>query len=469
MSELPRGWVEVKLSDFAEINPGRLGNVAPDILISFVPMPAVSDTEGEIVNPTVRPYSEVSKGYTQFREGDVIFAKITPCMENGKIAVARSLENGMACGSTEFHVVRPLDGILPDFIWRYLRQESFRRDAEASMTGAVGQRRVPASFLKERCLYLPPLPEQRRIVAKIDSLTAKSKRARDRLAHIPRLVEKYKQAVLTAAFRGDLTKDISGDRPPLYDTDDIDSRAGELEPLPSGWCWTSIISIGQVTGGLTKNAARKSIPLQVSYLRVANVYANELRLSDISEIGCTEAEYRRTALQAGDLLVVEGNGSLDQIGRVALWNNEVPGCSHQNHIIRISLNEDVIPKFALFWLLSPGGRAAIEAVASSSSGLHTLSISKVCGLPIPVCSVLQQTEIVHRIESTFPWIDRIAADAAGAAKLIDHLNQAMLAKAFYGKLVPQDPMDEPASVLLKCIRAGRVIVPKSKRDCRKVV
>ncbi len=162
MSHLPQGWAETTLDNLAEINPGRLGDVAADTHISFVPMPAVSDTEGEIVSPSVRPFAEVSKGYTQFRDGDVIFAKITPCMENGKIAVARGLENGMACGSTEFHVVRPSAGISPDFIWRYLRQKSFRNDAEASMTGAVGQRRVPASFLKEQTFALPPLPEQRR-------------------------------------------------------------------------------------------------------------------------------------------------------------------------------------------------------------------------------------------------------------------------------------------------------------------
>ncbi|EBW2381260.1 restriction endonuclease subunit S, partial [Salmonella enterica subsp. enterica serovar Enteritidis] len=93
-------------------------------------------------------------------------------------------------------------------------------------------------------------------------------------------------------------------------------------------------AVVQITGGLTKNSARNALPLRVPYLRVANVYANELRLDEITEIGCTEAEYRRTLLQPGDLLIVEGNGSLDQIGRVAMWDGEHPGCAHQNHLIR---------------------------------------------------------------------------------------------------------------------------------------
>jgi type I restriction enzyme, S subunit len=159
MSELPKGWADTTLGDCAVFNPRHDADVLSSTLVSFVPMPAVSDTEGKIVNPSIRPFSEVAKGYTHFQEGDVIFAKITPCMENGKIAVARELENGLACGSTEFHVLRPLADISADYIWRFLRQQSFRGDAEASMTGAVGQRRVPADFLKNSRIPLPPLSE----------------------------------------------------------------------------------------------------------------------------------------------------------------------------------------------------------------------------------------------------------------------------------------------------------------------
>jgi type I restriction enzyme, S subunit len=205
MNELPRGWIAAQLYECASFNPRHPADADRSVEVSFVPMPAVSEVSGTIEGGETRRLSEVWTGYTHFQNGDVIFAKITPCMENGKIAVARHLHNGLACGSTEFHVLRPHDGVLADYLWRYLRQNSFRRDAEQSMTGAVGQRRVPADFLRSTVRPLSPSDEQRRIVAKIDSLSAKSKRARGQLDHIPRLVEKYKQAILAAAFRGNLT------------------------------------------------------------------------------------------------------------------------------------------------------------------------------------------------------------------------------------------------------------------------
>jgi type I restriction enzyme S subunit len=310
---------------------------------------------------------------------------------------------------------------------------------------------------------LPPLPEQRQIVAKIGSLSGSSKRARDHLDHISRLMEKYKQAVLAAAFRGELTHKWRAKHPAISTpeaskaTTNTDTAGPCL--LPRDWQWKSVSQVTEISGGLTKSAKRNEIATQRRYLRVANVYANELRLDDVAVIGCTEREFEKTKLLSGDLLVVEGNGSIDQIGRVAVWNDAISDCVHQNHLIRVRPFKSINPRFALFWLLSPAGREHIEAVASSSSGLHTLSISKVGRLPIPSCSKAEQNEIVRRIETAFNWIDRLANEATSARKLIDHLDQAVLVKAFRGKLVPQDPNDDPASVLLERIRAGHTVEP----------
>ncbi|TPK39686.1 restriction endonuclease subunit S [Mesorhizobium sp. B2-5-3] len=355
------------------------------------------------------------------------------------------------------------NGLSPEYTRHYLLASVDYAESKASGTTF---KELSGSRAAELAVPVAPIPEQTRIVTKIDSLTGKSRRARDHLDHIPRLVEKYKQAVLAAAFTGDLTREWREEGPLTYDDRGIDRRLMNLGVLPVGWSWTSMGAVAQIGGGLTKNASRSSLALRVPYLRVANVYANELRLDEITEIGCTEGEYQRTLLQPGDLLIVEGNGSLDQIGRVALWKGERPGCTHQNHLIRARMGDDVIPPYTLFWLLSPQGRNSIEAVASSSSGLHTLSVSKVSGLPIPICSKEQQEEIVRRIEVAFKWIDRLATHTASARRLIDHLDQSVLTKAFRGELVPQDPTDEPASVLLDRIRAGRDVAPRGRRGPR---
>lgn len=155
-----------KLGDICEINPRlpREHGLEDDSGVSFVPMAAVSEVSGTIVSATLRRYAEVKKGYTAFADGDVLFAKITPCMENGKAALASGLAGGRGFGSTEFHVLRARKSVLPEWIYYFVRREPFRREAKRSFTGTAGQQRVPTSFLQEALVPVPPLEEQRRIV-----------------------------------------------------------------------------------------------------------------------------------------------------------------------------------------------------------------------------------------------------------------------------------------------------------------
>ena len=130
---VPEGWLLATLSEVCEINPPKPPkNALPaDAFVTFVPMPAVDEEQGAITAPHTRPFAEVRKGYTAFRENDVIMAKITPCMENGKAAIARGLTNGLGFGSTEFHVLRSTGAALPELLYHFILRESFRRAAEA--------------------------------------------------------------------------------------------------------------------------------------------------------------------------------------------------------------------------------------------------------------------------------------------------------------------------------------------------
>lgn len=195
-NQLPHGWISVVFNDVLEINPAKKVTLNPNDLVTFLPMAAISEITGSIVNRQSRPLHEVNKGFTQFAESDVLFAKITPSMENGKSAVATNLENGIGFGSTEFHVLRSNGKVLPAFVWNFVRRHKFRMDAQKVMSGAVGQQRVPASYLKTQPLALPPLAEQKRIVDKLSSLFEKTERARLELSRIPQLITKLKAQLI---------------------------------------------------------------------------------------------------------------------------------------------------------------------------------------------------------------------------------------------------------------------------------
>lgn len=142
--------------------------------------------------------------------------------------------------------------------------------------------------------------------------------------------------------------------------------------------------VASITGGLTKNSNRNIMKLKLPYLRVANVSYAKIDVSEMLEIGLTEDERAKTLLSYDDLLFVEGNGSPDQIGRVALWKNEITPCVHQNHLIKARFNSHlIVPYFALHYFMSREGREQIQGKAVSTSGLYTLSVSKISNLLIP--------------------------------------------------------------------------------------
>ena len=170
------GWGLVPLGSTCNINPKKSldSRLVSGAMVSFVPMPAVTE-HGEIDATAIKEYDEVKTGFTYFAENDVLFAKITPCMENGKGAVAKGLHNGIGFGSTEFHVLRPLSGKTdPYWIYTLTAFSQFRIDAASNMTGSAGQRRVPASFLENYRVSLPPIELQEQFAAFVEQ-TDKSK------------------------------------------------------------------------------------------------------------------------------------------------------------------------------------------------------------------------------------------------------------------------------------------------------
>lgn len=204
-----KDWDKVELRERCHINPKKISTkeLNDNMDITFIPMASVSDVFGEVSMPLIKKLGEYKKGYTNFEQGDVLFAKITPCMENGKIAVVGELENNIGFGSTEFYVFRCNENTYNRFIYHFLRWKKFREEAGTVMSGAVGQQRVPKSFLEEYQISFPSLEEQKEIVRILDTIFDKEQDTH-KLIDLIENIDLMKKSILARAFRGELGTNI---------------------------------------------------------------------------------------------------------------------------------------------------------------------------------------------------------------------------------------------------------------------
>ncbi len=205
MDELPDTWAKTKISDVYYINPGHKGiEIAENIEVSFIPMKLIEEETGFMDASFVRKYEEVKRGYTKFIEDDVVFAKITPCMENGKIAIANNLCNGIGCGTTELHVFRPVVKDTNSFLFYFLLQKEIREMAKNRFQGTSGHLRIPMDFFEEIWFPLPPLAEQQEIVRRVEALFKITDHIEERYNKARAYVDRLTQSILAKAFCGEL-------------------------------------------------------------------------------------------------------------------------------------------------------------------------------------------------------------------------------------------------------------------------
>jgi type I restriction enzyme S subunit len=439
VKELPRGWAWTTLGEVADVGPSfSRSEINPSTQVSFVPMAAVEAGTGKLDPSTTRAWREVSKGYVPFAEGDILFARITPCMENGKIAIARNLTNGIGAGSTEYHVIRPNEALEPVYLLRYLLQQRIRQDARAVMQGAAGQLRVPASFLRELPVPLPPMSEQRRLIAEIETHYTNGDAAVALLQRAKANLKRYRASATEQAFAACSAAPVR--------------HLGEL---------------GKIVGGLTKGQKRKAATStrSVPYLRVANVQRGHLDLGHIKFIEATEDEILNRRLIPGDVLLNEG-GDRDKLGRGWIWEGQIEECIHQNHVFRVRLDPKLAtPKFVSHYANHFGQRYFFEE-GKQTTNLASINLTKLSALPIPTPSVAAQERLIAEFENQLSLVDDFDRTVDASLIRADRLRQSILKKAFEGKLVPQDPNDEPASVLLERIRASQTVPRTRARKIR---
>ena len=445
--DLPAEWEVVPLGSVCAINPRRMSlkMLPEDTPVTFVPMAAVDAELGAITQAVVRPLREVKKGYTAFIEGDVLFAKITPCMENGKAAIAGDLSGGLGFGSSEFHVLRPSPAVSGEYVWWFVRQTAFRRLAEENMTGSVGQLRVPPDFMARTLIPLPPRAEQDVIVRAIGATADHSRNAVLHLDGARHTLTRFRQAVLAAACSGRLTADYrqaSGESCELLlaEVDRLRGRSSRsFSPLwepevPRNW---AVASLDRLTSWITSGSrgwASYYANTGPVFIRAQNIKGDRLELEDVAHVQPpVGSEGERTKMQVGDLLVTITGAN---VTKAALVDRDI-GAAYVNQ--HVALARPVMPQLGRYlhlWMLSElhGRRKLLhEAYGAGRPGLNLDNLRET---PVGLPPLGEQIEIANRVDRLLEMSTRVERATEAAESDITKSSQAALAKAFRGELVP---------------------------------
>jgi type I restriction enzyme, S subunit len=483
MSELPQGWLDTTFGAIADIKLGKMLDQAKNRgePTSYLRNVNVRWGHIDLTDILEMPMSSMERASLDIQDGDLM---ICEGGEPGRAAVWDQGANSLSFQKALMRM-RPFGGINSHLLAAYLRNISSSGELQSYFTGTT-IKHLPQQALSCVQVPLPPLPEQQRIIEKVDSLSAKSARARDHLDHIPRLVEKYKRAVLAAAFRGDLTREwrihatsnrVSVDaleerRKAAWSTLSTQSRYSDPDEidwrpdidLPAGWEWASVDQLSFLIQYGT-SAKTSDDGNGVAVLRMGNLQDGELDSSSLKYLPSDHGEFPKLLLQPGDVLFNRTN-SAELVGKTAVYVGEPHHASFASYLIRIKMC-GLKPRLLSAYINSAIGREWVASVVNQQVGQANVNGTKLRRLGVPVMPTDEQSEIEASIRSAFTWIDRLAKEATSAHKLVDCLDQAVLAKAFRGELVPQDPNDEPASVLLERIKAERAeAIPQAGRRGR---
>jgi type I restriction enzyme S subunit len=422
-------WIEVEIAELCELNP-KLKNkesISVELEVQFLPMALVEEVANKIHLTETRKFSEVQqKSYTYFAEGDVLFAKVTPCMENGKIAIAKGLKNQIGFGSSEFHVLRPSKAIHESFLFYFLVRSKFRNEAQHEMTGAVGLRRVPKQFLENSIIPLPPLPEQRAIVARIEELMSELDHAVSSLQSAQAKLDIYRQAVLKKAFEGGFTS----------------NPFGETE-LPENWRRLRLGEILKVTSG--------------KGLTSSQMDGGKFPVYGGNGINGNHSEF----LYDEPKLIIGRVGVRCGVTHITLTNSWV---TDNALVVEFKKGEDQNLKFMKLKLEFENLNKL-----SNSTAQPVISGSKIYDYVINLPNFSEQLQIVQEIESRLSVADKLAETIQTNLQKSEALRQSILKKAFEGRLLSESEVEacrkeadwEPAERLLERIKSER---SKSKKS-----
>ncbi len=336
----------------------------------------------------------------QARPGDIAFTQRGTI---GQVALVpeRTRFPQYVISQSQMKLTPDLRRVDPRFLVHYFKSPLALAHLHSN-TLATGVPHINLTILRRVPVPVPPLPEQRHIADILDKADTIRRKRKEAIA----LTEELLRSAFLEMFGDPVTN-------------------------PKGWPVKPLGEVSDVAGGLQVTSARASNPLSMPYLRVANVYRDQLDLSVVKDIRVTEAERVRATLRRGDVLVVEGHGNPEELGRSAVWREEIVGCTHQNHLIRVRASAGVLnATFLSAFLNSSSGKKQMIARGKTTSGLNTISTSNVRSVQIlvpPLRHQAEYAELVSRIATLEGAMQR-RSDAD------ENLFNSLVARAFSGGL-----------------------------------
>jgi type I restriction enzyme S subunit len=487
--DLPQGWCYARLSDLGELARGKskhrprndpklYGNVMPFIQTGEVAR------SGGLIRSFSKMYSEF--GVQQSR----VFPKGTICITIAANIADTGILDFDACFPDSVVGLISNDALADSHFVEFFLQTA--REDIAQFAPATAQANINLEILNKVVVPLPPLNEQRRIVAKIEALKARSQRVKEELEAITPLLDQFRQSVLAAAFRGDLTADWREKNPHFtgewhnnlltavrYAVTQT-KRQGRLwgsgtslqevheswAKLPDTWNWVKVIDLGYdpdvvVQIGPMSMKSEEFTETGTTVLNVGCVQWNGLNLEKCNYLPpARAADFERYRVCKGDVLFTRSGA----VGRSAIVTPEVDGALITFHLLRVRTSSEIcIPEYLYFAFRGCSAvRSQIDdsAIGATRAGFNTKLLQNIW-LPLPPSE--EQAQILQEIKKRFKFADSIMGQISEGASFLDKLDRSILAKAFRGELVPQDPNDEPASVLLERIRAERENLDTKKK------
>lgn len=484
--ELPRGWTWCRVSQLGH----DWGQKVPESQFTYIDVGSINKELGLVSEPTVLEASEApSRARKLVRNGTVVYSTVRPYLLN--IAVITEIFEPEPIASTAFAIVHPFDGVSASYLYRYFRSPTFISYVEACQTGIAYPAINDKQFFSG-LVPLPPTEEQHRIVAKVDELMtlcdALERQAEDSLKAHQTLVETCLATLTNSQSSEDLTQNwtrIEAHFDTLFTTEenlallrneisrmavrgiisetrvhhqsadqDLGRAAGRKKELlangtvkarkypampkkvsdpisyPDHWRTVKMSELFAVTGGIQKTPARSPKSNAYPYLGVGNVYRNRIDLSNVKSFELQDGELERYSLKTGDILIVEGNGSLTEIGRNAIWEAQMQNCVHQNHLIRCRpYLPEVVPFVSLF-LNSPDGMDEMARLAITSSGLYSLSVGKISQIEVPFPPISEQNTVTTQFQNLRSICDDLESKLMKRKAVLIALSDTLTSKIY---------------------------------------